>query len=335
MFTVGIIGAGRIGRVHAKAAALLDNVKISFIADPVAKDLEEFAKSMGIAHTTREYHDILKDTSVDAVFICSPSDTHFEVSMEAIKAGKHIFCEKPIDLDLSRVLEIKTAAKKSGKVFMVGFNRRFDKEFMAMKDMISKGEVGNVEVVQITSRDPGAPPLEYIKSSGGIYCDMMIHDFDMVRFLTGREVKTVSAVGEALVDPAIGKAGDVDTAIVVLELDNGAKAVITNSRRASYGYDQRAEVHGSKGCVLNNNQFINGSKLMNETGIHGQNPLYFFLERYMPAYTLEISRFIEAVSAKKDVPSGVEDALQALLMAKAALISQKEGRKVALTEIQK
>ncbi|MGL5722376.1 MAG: inositol 2-dehydrogenase [Brevinema sp.] len=333
MFNLGIIGAGRIGRVHAKAAAAVPNAVIKMIVDPVAPDLEEFAKSSSIARTSRDYKDVLSDKDIDGVLICSPSDTHYAVSMDAIKAGKHVFCEKPIDLDVTRVLEIKKASEASGKAFMVGFNRRFDREFSSLKEYVSSGVVGNVELIEITSRDSVAPPVEYVKSSGGIYCDMMIHDLDMVRFLSGREVVSVYASGVAIIDPEIGKAGDVDTAVVALELDNGARAVITNSRRTAYGYDQRAEIHGSKASVMNGNHLVNNSLLMNEKGILGMKPLHFFLERYIDAYSLEIVQFIEAARSGKKAPVGVEDALQALLMAKAAMISQKEGRKVLLSEV--
>ena len=333
MINIGIIGAGRIGRVHAKALSTLKNVQIRAIADPVAKDLKEYAKSMDIDTSYTDYHKILEDKEIQAVLICTPSDSHYSISLEALAAGKHIFCEKPVDLEIDRVKEIQKKVDASGLVYMVGFNRRFDKEFMAMKKSIESGKVGEIELVQITSRDPNPPGIAYIKPSGGIFRDMMIHDLDMSYFLTGKEVKSVYAVGDALVDPAIKKEGDIDTAVVTMELESGAVVVITNSRRTTYGYDQRAEVHGSKGCVMNGNHYANHSIFMGKEGVVTEKPLDFFLERYMDAYTLEISQFVNAIETKGKTPVSATDALRSLILAKAAMLSLKEGRKVLISEL--
>lgn len=333
MIKIGIIGAGRIGRVHTKALSTLSNALVWAIADPIAPDLEEYAKNMGIPNVYKDYLKILECKEIDAVLICTPSDTHYKISLEALKRGKHIFCEKPVDLEIDRVKEIEVAVKASGLVYMVGFNRRFDKEFMAMKKIIKDGKVGNIELVQITSRDPSPPPIAYIKASGGIFCDMMIHDLDMVYYLTNEEVKSVYAVGDALVNPAVKEEGDIDTAAVTMELESGSVAVITNSRRTAYGYDQRAEVHGSSGSIMNGNHYSNHTVFMGQDGVVAEKPLDFFLERYMEAYTLEISKFVEVIESGGVSPVSVNDALRSLVLAKAAMISLKEGRKVFVSEL--
>lgn len=334
MLKIGIIGAGRIGKVHAKAALNVDGAVIKWIADPIINDLENIAKSMGIEKTSKDYKDILNDKDVDAVFICTPTDTHYSISMEALNAGKHVFCEKPVDLELNRVKDVKELVEKTGKKYMVGFNRRFDHNFKAIRDNINKGLIGKLELIQITSRDPEPPPLSYIKVSGGLFCDMMIHDFDMVRYLSSSNPISVTAIGNALVDPKIKSEGnDVDTAIVTIELENNALAVITNSRRASYGYDQRAEVHGEKGAISCTNDTASTLVVSTENGINHEKPLYFFLERYLDAYKTEIEMFIDAVINNKETPVTIEEAYQSLLLAKAAKKSLEENRKVYIKEL--
>lgn len=334
MINIGILGAGRIGKVHGKAASNIKDVCIKYIADPVAPDLEETAKSLGIEKMTKDYKNVLADKSIDAVFICTSSDTHYQISIEALEAGKHVFCEKPVDLEIARVADVKKLVKESGKKYMVGFNRRFDHNFKALHDNVLSGKVGKVELIQITSRDPGPPPLEYLKVSGGLFCDMMIHDFDMVRYLSGSEAVSVFAYGDALVDPKIKtEARDVDTAIVTIELENKALAVITNSRRATYGYDQRAEVHGEKGCLSCGNDTANTLVVANENGMVHDKPLFFFLERYMNAYKTEIEGFVSAVINNTDTPITVDEAFNSLVIAKATQKSLNEGRKVFIKEI--
>ncbi len=334
MIKVGIIGVGRIGVVHAKALSKLGNVEIYAIADPVVADIETYAQSMQIPNAYKDYKKIIDDKNIDAVLICTPSDTHYAISIEAIASGKHVFCEKPVDLEISRVKDIqKRVDAENGLVYMVGFNRRFDKEFMALKNSIEVGKIGKVELVQITSRDPSPPPVSYVKQSGGLFSDMMIHDLDMAYYLVNQEAKSIFAVGNALVDPKIKTEGqDIDTAIVTIEFESGAMCVITNSRRAAYGYDQRAEVHGSQGCIMNGNHFSNHSLLMVKEGLISEKPLDFFIERYMDAYVLEISKFVEAIETKGKPPVSVIDALRSLVLAKAAAISLKEGRKILISE---
>ena len=334
MVKIGIIGAGRIGKVHAKAASNLNGAKIIWLADPIAPDLEETAKSMGIEKTSKNYKDILNDKEVDAIFICTPTDTHYTISMEALNFGKHVFCEKPVDLELVRVKDVKDLVAKTGKKYMVGFNRRFDHNFMAIKENIDKGLIGKLELIQITSRDPEPPPISYVKVSGGLFCDMMIHDFDMVRYLSSSNPKSVTAIGDALVNPKIKTEGnDIDTAIVSIELENGALAVITNSRRASYGYDQRAEVHGELGALSCSNDTSNSLVISSKDGIIHEKPLYFFLERYLNAYKMEIEIFVDSIINNKETPVTIEEAYQSLLLAKAAQKSLIENRKVYINEL--
>ncbi len=334
MVKIGIIGAGRIGKVHAKAASNLNGAKIIWLADPIAPDLEETAKSMGIEKTSKNYKDILNDKEVDAIFICTPTDTHYTISMEALNFGKHVFCEKPVDLELGRVKDVKDLVAKTGKKYMVGFNRRFDHNFMAIKENIDKGLIGKLELIQITSRDPEPPPISYVKVSGGLFCDMMIHDFDMVRYLSSSNPKSVTAIGDALVNPKIKTEGnDIDTAIVSIELENGALAVITNSRRASYGYDQRAEVHGELGALSCSNDTSNTLVISSKYGIIHEKPLYFFLERYLNAYKMEIEIFVDSIINNKETPVTIEEAYQSLLLAKAAQKSLIESRKVYINEL--
>lgn len=334
MVKIGIIGAGRIGKVHAKAASNLNGAKIIWLADPIAPDLEETAKSMGIEKTSKNYKDILNDKEVDAIFICTPTDTHYTISMEALNFGKHVFCEKPVDLELGRVKDVKDLVAKTGKKYMVGFNRRFDHNFMAIKENIDKGLIGKLELIQITSRDPEPPPISYVKVSGGLFCDMMIHDFDMVRYLSSSNPKSVTAIGDALVNPKIKTEGnDIDTAIVSIELENGALAVITNSRRASYGYDQRAEVHGELGALSCSNDTSNTLVISSKDGIIHEKPLYFFLERYLNAYKNEIEIFVDSIINNKETPVTIEEAYQSLLLAKAAQKSLIENRKVYINEL--
>lgn len=334
MVKIGIIGAGRIGKVHAKAASNLNGAKIIWLADPIAPDLEETAKSMGIEKTSKNYKDILNDKEVDAIFICTPTDTHYTISMEALNFEKHVFCEKPVDLELGRVKDVKDLVAKTGKKYMVGFNRRFDHNFMAIKENIDKGLIGKLELIQITSRDPEPPPISYVKVSGGLFCDMMIHDFDMVRYLSSSNPKSLTAIGDALVNPKIKTEGnDIDTAIVSIELENGALAVITNSRRASYGYDQRAEVHGELGALSCSNDTSNTLVISSKDGIIHEKPLYFFLERYLNAYKMEIEIFVDSIINNKETPVTIEEAYQSLLLAKAAQKSLIENRKVYINEL--
>src|SRR5271168_3580355 len=305
----GIIGAGRIGKIHAGNVAARKDCTVAFVADAVAGAATSLAQSTGARTGTIE--EIFAAAEVDAVAICSPTDTHADLIERAARAKKAIFCEKPIDLSAERVRKCLDVVKAAGATLMIGFNRRFDHNFASVRARIADGAIGDLEIVSITSRDPGPPPISYIARSGGLFRDMMIHDFDMARFLLGEEPVSVSAMGSALVDKAIGEAGDVDTAVVILETKSGKVATISNSRRATYGYDQRIEAHGSKGMVFADNVKETTVGFAGANGFASDKVLNFFLERYASAYRAELDAFVGAVtSGSKPSPDGA-DGLQA------------------------
>ena len=336
MVTVGIIGAGRIGKVHAESISnYVRNARIKTVADPFMNEsTAQWLTGLGVQNTTKDYKDILNDPEIEAVLICSSTDTHSPISLEAIAAGKHVFCEKPIDHDLGKIKQVVDALKGTNLKYQVGFNRRHDHNFAAIKQAILDGKVGDVHIIKITSRDPAPPSPAYIAVSGGMFLDMTIHDFDMVRFLAGCDAEEVYVQSAVLVDPAIGEAGDVDTAVITLKMENGAIAVIDNSRQAVYGYDQRAEVFGSKGMAATSNDTLSSMVLSNAEGVTGEKPLYFFLERYMQSFATEIKGFIHAIENDTDTPVGVEDGLKPVLMGLAAKKSVAEHRPVKLSEIE-
>ena len=332
MLRLGIIGAGRIGKVHCESIGrYVKDAVVACVADPFMNaETEKTVKALGAENVTKDYREILADKSIDAVLICSSTDTHAKISIEAIEAGKHVFCEKPVDHDVDKILEVKAALAKSNVKYQVGFNRRFDHNFEAVRDAIASGKIGHLDVLKICSRDPGAPPVEYIKVSGGIFLDMTIHDFDMVRFLSGDEVESVYAVGGVTVDKAIGEAGDIDTAIITMKLKGGTLAVIDNCRRATYGYDQRAEAFGALGQVAIANDCKSSAVISDANGVTAEKPLYFFLERYMQAYVKEITEFVDCIVNDKPVPVGIEDGLQAVAIGIAAKKSLETGMPVKL-----
>ena len=323
---IGVIGAGRIGKLHANNLASrvpgAELVAISDVYEPAAKEL---AEKLGVPAYYNDYHRILEDPAIDAVFICSSTDTHSPISIEAARAGKHIFCEKPIDHDLDKIRPVLEEVKKAGVKYQVGFNRRFDRNFKHVHDVVQAGGIGDVHIVKVTSRDPEAPPLSYVKVSGGIFVDMTIHDFDMVRYLSGSEVEEVSAFGTCLVNPEIGQAGDVDTCIITLKIANGALGVIDNSRQAVYGYDQRIEVFGSKGCITAENETPNNTTLYTADAVTREKPLWFFLERYNDAFITEECAFVDACLNGTDTVVGAFDGLQPVLIAIAAKESCEKG----------
>lgn len=335
MVTVGIIGAGRIGKVHTTSICnIVKNATIKTIADPfMNEETANWAKGMGVNHTTKDYKEILADPEIDAVLICSSTNTHSPISVEAIKAGKHVFCEKPIDHDIDKIKDVIEALKDSKVKYQVGFNRRFDHNFEAVKNAVVAGKIGEPHIIKVTSRDPEPPSAEYAAVSGGMFLDMTIHDFDMVRFLAGCDAEEIYVQSAVLVDPAIGEAGDVDTAVITIKMENGAIAVIDNSRKAVYGYDQRAEVFGSKGMVATANDTESSAVLSTADGVTGEKPLYFFLERYMQSFAKEVNCFIEAIENNTDTPLGVLDGLKPVLMGIAAKKSVEEHRPVKISEI--
>ncbi len=332
---IGIIGAGRIGKLHAENIAyFVPQAKLEGIADVMmTPEMEAWAKGLGARIVAKDPKALFADKDIDAIIICSSTDTHADMAIAAAKAGKHIFCEKPVDLSVAKVKAAIDAVKAAKVKMQVGFNRRFDHNFRAVREMTLAGKVGDVQIVKITSRDPAPPPPAYVGVSGGIFLDMMIHDFDMARFQAGSEVVEVHATGAVLIDPAIGKAGDVDTAIVTLKFANGALGVIDNSRKAVYGYDQRVEVFGSKGCAQAENDTPSTVKLSNVDGVIADKPMWFFLERYRTAFIDEMIAFVSAVQEGKDLQVTGEDGLRDLLVGLAAKKSLAENRSVRIDEI--
>ena len=331
---IGIIGAGRIGKVHmASITYNVPTARVLGITDVFKDGLQELADKYGIPKIYNDYKEMLADEEIDAVLVCSSTDTHADISIEAAQAGKHVFCEKPVDLTPEKVKAVITAVEKAGVKLQVGFNRRFDHNFAHVRSLINDGKVGNLELIKITSRDPEPPSAEYAAVSGGMFLDMTIHDFDMARFLAGSDVTEVYVNATCLVDPAIGEAGDVDTAIINLKFANGALGVIDNSRRAAYGYDQRIEVFGSLGAAMAANDTPTNVTVMNADGVSTDKPLYFFLERYMQSFRDEMIQFVDAVQNDKPTPTTGLDGLNSILVALAAKKSVAEGRAVKISEI--
>ncbi len=324
----GLLGAGRIGKVHAKAVSGDADARLVAVADAFPAAAQAIADAYGC--DVRSIEAIEAADDIDAVVICTPTDTHADLIERFARAGKAIFCEKPVDLDAGRVKACLEVVARTNAKLMVGFNRRFDPHFMAVRRAIDDGRIGEVEMVTITSRDPGAPPVDYIKRSGGIFRDMTIHDFDMARFLLGEEPVSVSAHAAVLVDKAIGDAGDYDSVSVILETASGRQAIISNSRRATYGYDQRIEVHGSKGMVAAENQRPVSIEVANGDG-YTRPPLHdFFMTRYTEAYANEIASFIAAIEKGAPITPSGTDGLAALRLADAALQSVREKRQIRI-----
>lgn len=331
---LGVIGTGRIGKVHiATLVQSVPGADVVAVADIDIEGAKELAAQFGIPFVSPDYKMVINHPEVEAVVICSPTDTHAKYIVESARAGKHIFCEKPVDLSLDVIREAISEVEKAGVKLMVGFNRRFDPNFMKVHDMVKAGKIGEPNILKITSRDPAPPPAEYVAVSGGMFLDMTIHDFDMARYIVGSEVTEVYVKAAVLVDPAIGEAGDVDTAIITLTFANGAIGVIDNSRKAVYGYDQRVEIFGSKGMVSADNNFPDNHRYFSGEGVQGSLPLNFFMDRYLDAYSNELKAFCDAVIKDKPVPVGGQDGLMSVAIGLAAKKSVAEGRPVKLSEI--
>ncbi|CDZ67749.1 Inositol 2-dehydrogenase [Neorhizobium galegae bv. orientalis] len=327
---LALLGAGRIGKVHARAITQDKRAKLVAVVDAMTDAAKAIADSTGCKVSTIDA--VEADRDIDAVIICTPTNTHADLIERFAKAGKAIFCEKPIDLDVDRAKACVETVRRTGAKVMLGFNRRFDPHFRAVRQAIDDGRIGKVEMVTITSRDPGPPPAEYIKVSGGIFRDMTIHDFDMARFLLGEEIHSVMASGAVLVDPKIGELGDYDSASLILTTKSGRQAIISNSRRASYGYDQRIEVHGSLGSVAAENQRPVSIEIANKDG-YTRPPLHdFFMTRYTEAYAAEISAFIDSLETGSAPSPSAEDGVIALMLADAALRAVKEGKSIVIDE---
>ena len=331
---LGVIGTGRIGKVHI--ATLVQNVpqaEVIAVADVNLDSAKEVAEQFGIKSFYSNYLDVINHPGVDAIVICSSTDTHARIIVDAAKAGKHIFCEKPVDLSLEIIKGALRAVESAGVKLMVGFNRRFDPNFLKIKQMVDEGKIGDPHILKITSRDPAPPPAKYSAVSGGMFMDMTIHDFDMARYIAGSEVTEVFTKAAVLVDPEIGRAGDVDTAIITLTFENGAIGVIDNSRKAVYGYDQRVEIFGSKGMASADNNFPDNHRFYSSDGVHGALPLNFFMDRYLEAYANEMKIFCNAIINNLVLPVSGYDGLMSVAIAIAAKKSYLESRPVKLNEI--
>ena len=331
MIKFALFGAGRIGSIHANNVAKHAQAQIVALHDPFQANADRLAAEQGCEQMTPDQ--IFASDEIHAVLICSATDTHADLIEAAVAAGKHVFCEKPIDLSLQRVRQCLEKVSQSNCKTMVAFNRRFDPNFQILQQQIEAGDIGAVELVSIISKDPAPPPIEYIKVSGGLFRDMTIHDFDMARFLLDEEVMSVNAQASCQVDAEIGEAGDVDTAVITMTTTSGKLAQISNSRRASFGYDQRIEVHGSEGMLIAQN--VNESTVVtyNQDGVSSAKPLHFFLERYEAAYRKELDSFIRYLTGEAVKLPGMDDGLQALKLAEAAILSVQQERTVNLTEL--
>lgn len=334
-YKVGVIGAGRIGKIHIENLLhKIPQAKVKVVADAYMNDdIRQWCSERGITNLTKDADDLFQDNELDVIIIASSTDTHAEFIQEAAKAKKAIFCEKPIDTDIARIKETLAVVNLQKIKLMVGFNRRFDTNFRRVHEAVEEGQIGDPHIIKITSRDPAPPPIDYIKVSGGIFLDMTIHDWDMARFQAGSEVEEVYANGAVLVDPKIGDAGDIDTAVAVLKFKNGAMAVIDNTRQAVYGYDQRVEVFGSRGCVIADNEATNTVRIYTAECTNLDKIPYFFLERYMESYANEMKAFFDYLDKDEyPKPDGI-DGLQNVLVAMAAQKSFEENRPVKLSEI--
>jgi myo-inositol 2-dehydrogenase/D-chiro-inositol 1-dehydrogenase len=332
---IGIIGAGRIGRVHAETLAFrLPEAQIFAITDVNREAAQALAARCGISKVAESSAEILADPSIDTVLICSSTDTHADLIVEAAKAGKHIFCEKPIAHSLVQIDRALAAVKAAGVQLQIGFNRRFDANFARVRQAVASGEIGKPSLMHIISRDPGPPPLSYIRVSGGMFMDMTIHDFDMARFLIGDEVEEIYTAGGVMVDPEIGKAGDLDTALIVMRFRNGVIGTIDNCRKAVYGYDQRVEILGSEGKIETENCYPNQAVVSSGKSVYKDLPLNFFMERYTESFAMELQSFTQAVLENRQTAVTGIDGRIPVVMAMAARKSYDEHRPVRLEEVE-
>ncbi|MCL6505720.1 MAG: inositol 2-dehydrogenase [Bryobacteraceae bacterium] len=331
---LGLIGCGRIGRIHAEnVARRTPGAVLTVVCDADRRAAEAVAAPLGIPAVTERPEEVFSDPAVEAVIIASPTDTHADYIVEAARAAKHIFCEKPIDYDLPRTDAALHAVRQAGVKLQVGFNRRFDANFARLRRAVTSGEIGTLREIHIVSRDPAPPPVSYLRRSGGLFLDMTIHDFDMARFLVGEEVAEVYAQAGVLVDAAIGEAGDIDTAVTVLRFENGVLGTIANSRQAAYGYDQRVELLGSRGSAAAGNRFPNEVVLSDAHSVRRDLPLHFFLERYQDSFAAEIACFVQAVLGDRPPEVTGADGRAAAVLALAAAKSCREHRPVRVAEI--
>ncbi len=331
---IGLIGAGRIGCLHAQhLTSRVPQAELLMVADMFEEAARACAERYAIPSAVQDYRHILENPEIEAVVICSSTDSHARIIEEAAEAGKHIFCEKPIALDLASIDRALAAVKQAGVQLQIGFNRRFDASYARVRRAVAEGEIGKPCMLHIVSRDPEPPPLAYINSSGGLFLDMTIHDFDMACFLIGSDVEEMFVQAGVLNSPEIGEAGDVDSAIITLQFANGTIGTISNSRQAAYGYDQRVELLGSEGAIATDNNYANTAIISDSHSIHRDLPLYFFLERYSESFVSEMTAFVQAVLHNRPVPVNGEDGRVPVVMALAAKKSLVERRPVRLSEI--
>lgn len=327
---VGIIGMGRIGKIHLQnLCTKIDGIEVAAVVNPSKKG-QDFAKKFDVEDVSDDVNILFDHPEIDAVLICSPSDTHADYAIKAAEAGKAIFCEKPIAMTLERAMAVVQKVKENDVPMMVAFNRRFDPDFAKIQKSVAAGKIGNIQSLHVISRDPAPPPIDYIKQSGGLFKDMTIHDFDMARFIMGCEVIEIFATGSCMVNPEIGKVGDIDTAMITLRFENGATAVIENSRKAVYGYDQRLEVFGSNGMLKIENPLKTNVSGSDESGTHSDLNLNFFIDRYETSYLLEMRAFIDALINKTEMPVGGKDGISAVVIAEMAYKSLKENRPIKI-----
>ncbi len=328
---IALLGMGRIGKIHFKNIEQhFPNAKIAAVADPLYD--ESLKEKYSNIFFSKNANEVITLPEVDAILICTPTSSHADLIEQGIKNGKHIFCEKPMDLSLERTASLSEMAEDAGVKLMLGFNRRFDPDFIQAYKSVRAGAIGDVQIVKITSRDPGLPPIDYIKNSGGLFMDMAIHDFDMARYIMDKEVVEVYARGLNVVDKAVGEAGDIDTALTTLIFEDGTYAVIDNSRKAAYGYDQRLEIFGNGGMIKVENNLHNRNIIYDEKGIHHALPLDFFMDRYANSYLIEMRLFIDALQNNKPMPAGGVDGLKATEIAYAAKMSMETGLPVKLED---
>jgi myo-inositol 2-dehydrogenase/D-chiro-inositol 1-dehydrogenase len=330
----GLIGAGRIGPVHAETLAFrVPQAQLVAIADLNQQAAQPVAARCNIPRVLASGEQLIADPEIDAVAICSSTDTHADLIVAAAQAGKHIFCEKPVSLSLKEIDRALAAVEAAGVKLQVGFNRRFDSNFLRVREAVASGEIGTPNLFHIVSRDPFPPPLTYLRPSGGIFLDMMVHDFDMARFLIGDEVEEVFAAGAVMIDPGFAGEDDFDTAVVLLRFRGGAIGTIDNSRKSTFGYDQRVEILGSKGKIATENRYPNQVVVSGERCVYSDLPYNFFMQRYTDSFTSEIKAFTEAVLEDKPVPVTGADSRMPVVMALAARKSSDEHRPVRLSEI--
>ncbi len=330
---IAVIGTGRMGSVHARnLARLIPEAKLAAVCDIRLEVAQAVAEELGLQRVVKDYHELLADKDIEAILIATSTDTHAIIMKDIAKAGKHIFCEKPLALELDKIDEALKAVEEAGVKLQVGFNRRFDKSFQRVRQVVASGEIGRPCILRITNRDPDFPAMDFLRVSGGIFLDLAIHDFDMARFQLG-EVHEIYAVGDALIEPKLKEFGDIDTDVVMLKFVNGAVGVIDNSRKAVYGYDQRLEVFCSNGTAMANNEAEDAMVKGNRDGFLSAKPPYFFMQRYAPCYVDEVRQFLECVRDDQPTPTSGQDGRAAVVLGHAAWKSLRENRPVKVSEI--